>query len=590
MRKVDKKENIISKIYREFNEKRFDNVKELLKKVENKSRDKEFVYKIKGDIDFLNGYFKGAYENYSKLKKIPWDVNFNLGLINLSEGKTEEAIKNFEAILKQKVNIKDSILYCAKYENNNKFLSEIYLYLGAIYKTLGKKEPAIKAFEHSLGLNKINEMALANLGDIFFNDDNYDEAINYFNKAIEIVDDNIKKSYLYNDLGLTQLKKGLIQEAVESFKKSITFNPKNENAIYNLGIIYVRSGMEEKIKEDYKEFISQDAGIDIIYKLSRSIVDITKQNVLKDINVDFICNDISMSKVKETIIKAARTDGTVFLYGENGTGKELVARAIHQLSARKDYPFIVVNCGALPESLLEAELFGYEKGAFTGAYKAKPGRFELADKGTLFLDEIGDISPSMQVKLLRVVEQKEFERIGGIETKKVDVRIITATNKDIKELVAKNLFREDLFYRLYVLPVFLPPLRERGTDILALANYFLKKSNEKHKKNFMKFTDEVIEIFFKYRWPGNVRQMENVIEQIVILFDDYEVKKEYLPAEILKEVKLLKSSLKKKKEEKEKQEILSVLVKAKYSKTKAAKMLGISRVALWKKLKKLNIS
>ncbi len=585
-----KKDEILSKIYREFNEKRFDNVIELLKRVENKNGYKEFVIKINGDINFFNGDFKNAYENYSKLRKIPWDVNLNLGLINLSEGKTEDAIKNFETILKQKINIKGSILYGAKYENKNKFLSEIYLYLGALYKTLGKKESAVKAFEYSLKFNELNEMAFANLGDIFLNDNNYDEAIKYFNKAISIVEDNIKKSFLYNDLGLSQLKKGLIQEAVESFKKAIILNPKNENAIYNLGIIYVRSGMEEKIKEDYKEFISQDAGIDIIYKLSRSIVDITQQNVLKDINIDFICNDISMSKVKETIVKAAKTDGTVFLYGENGTGKELVARAIHQLSARKDYPFIVVNCGALPETLLEAELFGYEKGAFTGAYKAKPGRFELADKGTLFLDEIGDISPAMQVKLLRVVEQKEFERIGGIETKKVDVRIITATNKDIKELVAKNLFREDLFYRLYVLPIYLPPLRERGTDILALANYFLRKSNEKHKKNFMKFTDEVIEIFFKYEWHGNVRQMENVIEQIIVLFDDYEVKKEYLPAEILKEVKLSNSFLKIKKEENEKQEILSILAKVKYSKTKAAKMLGISRVALWKKLKKLNIS
>lgn len=589
MKEIKAKEYVISKIKDEFSKKNYQNITRILKKIEDDIKYKDFLYKVKGDIDFLNGDFKGACENYLKIKKITWDVNYNLGLIYLSLGKTEEAINNFEKILKNKVNIKDSLIYRSKYEDKNKFYSEIYLYLGALYKTLGKKEFAIKSLENSLKYNRRNEMALANLGDIFLSENNYDEAIKYFNEAISIVDDKFKKSYLYNDLGLSQFKKGLIDDAIKSFKTAINLNPQNENAIYNLGIIYVRSGMEEKIKDDYKEFISQESGIDIIYKLSRSIVDITKQNISDSIDIDFICNDISMQKVKETMIKAAKTDGTVFLQGENGTGKELVARAIHQLSERKDKPFIVVNCGALPETLLEAELFGYEKGAYTGAYKSKPGRFELADGGTIFLDEIGDITPSMQVKLLRVVEQKEFERIGGVETKKVDVRIIAATNKDIRELVARGVFREDLFYRLYVLPIFLPPLRERGKDILALANYFLKRSNEKHKKNFMKFNDEVTEIFFKYRWPGNVRQMENVIEQIVILYDDYEVKKEYLPDEILKEVKLMKLTLKEKKEEKEKEELLSVLAKAKYSKTKAAQLLGISRVALWKKMKKLNI-
>lgn len=580
---------IISEIKGQFFKNNFENVLNLLKKIEGNKIYNDFIHKIRGDIEFLNGNFKSAKENYLKIKNESWDINYNLGLINLSEGKTEDAILNFKKIKKSNINIKNSLLYSKRYKSNDELMSDIYLYIGALYKMLGKKDLAIKAFENSLKNNSRNEMALANLGDIFFNDNNYDEAIQYFNKAIVITDDKIKKSYLYNDIGLSQFKKGLIEEAIKSFKKAIVLNPENENAIYNLGIIYVRSGMKENMKDDYKEFVSQNGGVDIIYKLSRSIVDITKQNILDNIDIDFICNDLSMKKVKETMVKAAMTDGTVFLYGENGTGKELVARAIHQLSIRKDKPFIVVNCGALPETLLEAELFGYEKGAFTGAYKSKPGRFELANYGTIFLDEIGDITPAMQVKLLRVVEQKEFERIGGIETKKVDVRIIAATNKDIRELVAKGNFREDLFYRLYVLPIFLPPLRERGKDILALANYFLKKSNEKHKKNFMKFTDEVTEIFFKYRWPGNVRQMENVIEQIVVLYDDYEIKKEYLPDEILKETKLLVTSLKEKKREKEKKELLTILAKSKYSKTKAAKMLGISRVALWKKLKKYNI-
>ncbi|HPD19074.1 MAG TPA: sigma 54-interacting transcriptional regulator, partial [Candidatus Goldiibacteriota bacterium] len=460
-----------------------------------------------------------------------------------------------------------------------------------------------------------NELSYANLGDIYFKDGNYDVAIENYNYAINVSSDSRRKSNLYNDLGLSYFRKGLTNEAMECFKNSVILNPENKNALYNLGLIYVKSGMKDEIKDDYREFIKQNDGIEILFNISKSIMDIAKQQSDTLSFADFIGESEPVKKVKDLIIKASETDSTVFIDGENGTGKELVARAIHRLSRRSDKPFIVVNCGALPENLLESELFGYEKGAFTGAVKTKQGRFEIADGGTIFLDEIGDITSAMQVKLLRFIQYREFERVGGNETIKVDVRLITATNKDIKRMLKDGSFREDLFYRLYVLPVSLPPLRERGEDAVLLAHYFLKKFNEKYNKKFKDFSPDALKVILKYPWPGNVRQLENVIERIVTLYDDVEVKKIYLPDELLsakatvknvknqktidliemlksvnydydkaaKKLKMKKEYLKQKVNEIDLNEILA---RVNNSTTKAAKVLGISRMALWKRMQK----
>jgi len=433
-----------------------------------------------------------------------------------------------------------------------------------------------------------SEFLYANLGDIFLKKDEYEKALNYYEKAIALTDDNIKKSQLLNDVGLAYLRKGLTDEAIKSLKRAVILNPENKNAVFNLGVIYVRTGLDEKVKEDYKEFLKYDSGIDILYDLSKSIADISKQELLGGINIDFVGESEEIKKIKELIVKASATDSTVFIQGEHGTGKELVARAIHQLSKRADKPFIVINCSALPESLLESELFGYERGAFTGAYKEKPGRFELADKGTVFIDEIGDISQTVQVKLLRFIQEREFERVGGVETKKVDVRIITATNKDIKKLIKEGKFREDLFYRLYVFPIIMPPLRERGNDIILLAKYFLDKFSQKYNKNFREISDEAKRIFLSYRWLGNVRELENVIERIVNLYNDFEVKEEHIPNEIKGDLNI--DSGKYRKNDNEKEKILNILREVNFSKTRAAEKLGISRVALWKKMKKYKIS
>jgi len=231
---------------------------------------------------------------------------------------------------------------------------------------------------------------------------------------------------------------------------------------------------------------------------------------------DIIGESPKMKSVFKVIERIAESNVTVLVRGETGTGKELVAAAIHKRSKRKEEPFVKLNCAAITDTLIESELFGHEKGAFTDAKEARKGRFELADGGTLFLDEIGDISSSAQVKLLRVLQEREFERVGGSKTIKVNVRLVAATNRNLEEMVKNGTFREDLYYRLNVIPIDLPPLRERGDDIAQLVNFFLQKSMNNHKKRVI-ITDEAMDILSQYSWPGNVRELENTIERIVLM-------------------------------------------------------------------------
>jgi Nif-specific regulatory protein len=236
-----------------------------------------------------------------------------------------------------------------------------------------------------------------------------------------------------------------------------------------------------------------------------------------------------MQEVYDHISKVAITNATILIRGESGVGKELVAKAIHEQSPRSKMPMISINCSAIPELLIESELFGYEKGAFTGADKLHKGRFDLAEKSTLFLDEIGDLSPNLQVKLLRVLQEKEFQRLGGTETIKADVRIITATNRDLEELMLKNEFREDLYYRLNVFPLFIPPLRERRADIPLLVNHFIEKFNQIHGLEIKRISSTAIDLLMTYHWPGNIRELENCVERASILSTDRVIRSHNLP-------------------------------------------------------------
>jgi two-component system response regulator HydG len=313
-------------------------------------------------------------------------------------------------------------------------------------------------------------------------------------------------------------------------------------------------------------------------------------------SAELVGGSAPMRQVMAAIEKVAPTDASVLLVGESGTGKEMVAREIHKRSRRKDGPYIKVNCGALTETLLESELFGHEKGAFTGAIKRKLGRFELAHGGTLLLDEIGDISAALQLKLLRVLQEREFERVGGEQTIKVDVRIVSATNKDLAQLVTTGQFRQDLYYRLHIVPVTLPPLRERREDIPVLVKHFIEKLAPKTNPRVRDIEDEALAQLMAYRWPGNVRELENVVEQSLVFSDGERIGVGALPTSIRGEdasrltVPKGEMSLPEILDDLERQLIMQAYEKAKGVKTETARLLGIKTSALYYKLEKYGIS
>ena len=296
-------------------------------------------------------------------------------------------------------------------------------------------------------------------------------------------------------------------------------------------------------------------------------------------------NSPPMQKIHKLIGQVSVYNTPVLLEGETGTGKELVAHLIHQNSPRRDESFVVVDCASLPESLVESELFGHEKGAFTGADIRKSGRFELAEKGTLFLDEIGNLSPSTQAKLLRVLEQKEIQHLGGKKPIKIDVRLIAATNQNLRESVKKGSFRRDLYHRLNTFVITLPPLREKREDILLLSKYFLNEFNKKLGKRIKNFSPEAIEMFSEYSWPGNVRELKNSIEHGIILADKIILPKD-LPVFLRREKRIEGKNLK----EKEKEVIKKILIETNWKIGKSAEILGISRKTLYNKIKKYNLS
>ena len=316
---------------------------------------------------------------------------------------------------------------------------------------------------------------------------------------------------------------------------------------------------------------------------------------------DIIGSSECMVEMYDLIGKVAPTATTVLITGETGTGKELFAQAIHRNSPRKDSPFIKINCAAIAENLLESELFGFEKGAFTGAVHRKPGRFELAHTGTLFLDEIGDLPKDMQVKILRVIQDQEFERVGGLRTIKVDVRLIAATNKTLLEEVGEGRFREDLYYRLNVFPIDIPPLRERRGDIGPLADFFLKRFNEKLNRKIEHIDPKAEEFFSHYGWRGNIRELENLMERLVLLTTGDTITLEDIPAEIrfssaaqtsgspAKPKRSFKNILKDKTERLEKDMIMRVLEECGGNVSKAALQLGLSRRGLQLKMTKYHL-
>jgi two-component system, NtrC family, response regulator AtoC len=382
----------------------------------------------------------------------------------------------------------------------------------------------------------------------------------------------------------------------------------------------------EAVKMGAFDYIEKGADQDYILQVVRKAVrsfeldQKAPRGVLGQVPVEMgrfglIGNSQTLTVIFQLIEKVADTPSTVLITGESGTGKELVARALHENSSRKGQPFIKINCAAIPKTLMESELFGYEKGAFTGAVSSKPGRFELASGGTLFLDEIGELPLEMQVKLLRVLQESEFERVGGIKTIKVDVRVIAATNRDLQKEVAQGNFREELYYRLNVVPISLPPLRERQSDISLLVTHFINKFNERLRKSVTGIEPEALTVLLGYPFPGNIRELENILERTVLLCEGPVIRLHDLPAELLAgagaaaqaqaqagssqggpvpsrppaSASSLKDIVRQETERVERELIVQALAETSGNVTQAARQLRISRKSLQNKMKEFGL-
>ncbi len=354
----------------------------------------------------------------------------------------------------------------------------------------------------------------------------------------------------------------------------------------------------EAIKNGAYDYITKPVDVDILIQRVKNAISLTRmerdvKEVDKEIKIEgLVYKSFQMKEILSLVKKVAPTDVPVLIRGESGTGKELIANAIHKLSKRKNGPFVVFNAAALPETLIESELFGYEKGAFTGADKQKKGKVELANGGTLFLDEIGDIPPSLQVKLLRFLQSGEFDRLGGETTHKSDVRIISATNRNLDEMIKDGLFREDLYYRINVIEIKLPPLRQRREEIPLLLDYYLDIFSKEMDKN-IKFSKDAYKILTRYNWPGNIRELKNLVQRLIIVDTDGIIDEDDIPSDIKKGVNVpygvkvgkLNEAIK----ELEIKMIEDALKKANGVQTKAAELLGITERNLRYKMKKYGI-
>ncbi len=326
-----------------------------------------------------------------------------------------------------------------------------------------------------------------------------------------------------------------------------------------------------------------------------SAIEILRQEINEQYTfADIISQNHEIGKLFGILPDIAMSESTVLIEGPSGSGKELFARAIHNLSPRKDKDFIAVNCGALPDNLLESELFGYVRGAFTDARQDKPGRFALADGGTLFLDEIGDIAPAVQVKLLRVLQEKEYEPLGATRTVKADVRIIAATNKNLRELASRGQFRDDLYYRLNIVKLNLPPLQQRREDIPLLIEHFIKKFNALKGKTIVAMAPEALEILINYDFPGNIRELENIIEHAFVLCREQEILPEHLPPDVQRctpgHSSAVNHTIDDRRVQSEIDAIAQTLQRFKGNRTMTANELGIDKSTLWRKMKKYEIT
>jgi DNA-binding NtrC family response regulator len=427
----------------------------------------------------------------------------------------------------------------------------------------------------------------------YLSEDYVTETASNGSEALHKISENSDIEVLLSDLKMPEMDGIELLEKIQSMNRDIV-------TIFITGFSTIESAVDAMRKGAY-DYLTKPIDLN---KLEITVKNAISHKKLKSENImlkerikekfdssTLVGKSVKIKEILDIVKRVASTRATVLIQGESGTGKELVANIIHYNSLVSDGPFIKVNCSALAEGVLESELFGHEKGAFTGALYMKKGRFELADGGTLFLDEIGDISPSIQVKLLRFLQESEFERVGGTKTLKVDVRIISATNRNLEDLVREGKFREDLYYRLKVVSIDVPPLRERKEDIPLIVDFHLKRFSEIHNKPISEITPEAMKIIKSYHWPGNIRELMNAIESAVVMTLDDRITPESLPPFLsMKQPDRKDHAEAENLFEIEKKAILDALNKSGGNKTEAARMLGIGLRTLYRKLKLYGVS
>ncbi len=446
-----------------------------------------------------------------------WGAAFQWGSLAFSAGRHTDALTALDAAAALAPRLKGDPLAPLFSDSEDAARAKVQLFRGLCLRELGRAVEAEAALKRALELSPADPLSRGVLGGILLAQGRYEEAVGALEAAVAVVADEQGLIGLNNDLGVAAFQAGDLDKAARAFKRVLKARPDDPNALHNLGMLYLKRGLGEELRQDLREFLKADHAEHLLLGLTRSLVE-GARGAPRGEEFGLVGGGAAMRDTLELVDRASRTDANVLILGENGTGKELVARAIHRLGPRAKGPFVAVNCAALPETLLESELFGHEKGAFTGADRAKPGRFELAQGGTLLLDDIGELQPPLQAKLLRVVQEKAFERVGGTRTLRPDFRLVAATHVDLRRAVVEGRFREDLFYRLFVLPIELPPLRERLDDIPALAAHFLR-SFARPGRPPQRLSPAALDKLMRHPWPGNVRELENCIERAVALHD-----------------------------------------------------------------------
>lgn len=457
----------------------------------------------------------------SLIEKDPENIEarFGMGSILMEQGRLSHARSIFEDLVKQQIPFTMGQFYWGMiFPDADQFLAECCYLLAIVCWNRAEMQATEHYFQRALEHSPDHGPTSRHLGNLYFQNKDYTQAIRVYERFVELRDEDGRDAEevveAYCNLGIAYYETAQLPQAIGCFNKVLGDRPGHSRAIYHMNLIYEREGEYAKSETSDPPRVEASEGASMIFGLSASG---TRGGPYAEEGRPIIGKSVAMQRVLRLARLAAASTANVLLTGENGTGKELIARSIQRHSDRCDGPFCPINCAAIPENLIESELFGHEKGAFTGAIERKLGRFEAADKGTIFLDEIGELDRNMQVKMLRVLQEREFTRVGGNDIIRVDVRIIAATNHDLEKLIEEGLFRQDLFFRLNVLPIQIPPLRVRTEDIPLLVEYFLHKYSKGTVSTQSLIKQEDLDLMMQYDWPGNIRELENIIERAMVL-------------------------------------------------------------------------